>query len=274
MFPPYDTEDFFNDFVSKQSHLLRPSIFSSQKYAIRLTAVEPAPVLMVDANTFESREMVIRVGVTASVSNLDTPAFVMLLQKIGFEIIPALRAKTYYSTQPFPKLPAQALLTVNGPHRLRDQVLKLEQASQTLSSWRFVDTDTVPSTDKGGIPGSTSGHDIYPTRDRQSPPTEWQSEISFTVKVPNDVTPTFCSAIAARQYSLVILLKATGVNVKDFVLEVPIQLVSAPLHSSLANYSDSGDEPAEISELERYQHYQSKSEQVLRDDSEPPPKYM
>lgn len=274
VFPPCDTEDFFNDFVIKQIHPLRLSIFSFQKYTMTLTAGEPAPVLIVEGHAFESREIVIRVSVTASISNLDTRAFTILLQRIGFRIIPGLRAKTYYSTQPFPKLPVQALLTVNGPHRLHDQVLKLEEVNRSLTSWRFMETDAVPSIAKGGIHGSTGGNKLYPTRDGQSPPAEWQSKVTFAIKVPNDATPTFCSAIAARQYSVLILLKATGVNVKDFVLEVPIQLVSAPIRTSSAHSSDLRAESSEMSGQELYQRCQNTSELALQDESEPPPKYM
>lgn len=270
VFPPCDTEDFFNDFVVKQSHPLRPSMFSFQKYTMTLTAAEPAPVLMVEGHTFESTEIVIRVCVTASINNLDTREFVTLLQRIGFRIIPGLRAKTYYSTQPFPKLPVQALLTVHGPHRLHDQVLKLEQIRRSVTSWRFVETDAVPPMDKYGIHQSTSGHKVYPIRDTLSPTAEWQSELSFAIRLPSDITPTFCSAIAARQYSLIILLKATGVYVKNTVLEVPIQVVSAPDRSYS---SDLQDESSELSELDPDRRCQNMSE-VLQEDSGPPPKYI
>ncbi|KAK5203196.1 hypothetical protein LTR96_010963 [Exophiala xenobiotica] len=276
VFPPCDTNDFFNDFVTKQSHPLRPSIFSFQKYTMSLTTAEPAPILMGEDHTFESTEIVIRVSVTASINNVHTREFVMLLQSIGFNIIPGLRAKTFYSTQPFPKLPVQALLTVNGPHRLHDQVLKLEQTSRPLTSWRFVETDAYPLTGKCGIPASTSEHKVHPIKKGQSLPAEWQSEISFTITVPNDVTPTFCSATASRQYSLIILLKATGVNVDDFVLEVPIQFVSAPIHSSLTDLSEPEDCFSEVSEesIGPLRCYQNMFEMVSENDNEPPPKYM
>lgn len=276
VFPPYDTNDFFNDFVTQQSHPLRPSIFCFQKYTMSLTAAEPAPILMGEGHTSESTEIAIRVSVTRSINNVDTREFVMLLQRIGFRIVPGLRAKTFYSTQPFPKLPVQALLTVDGPHRLHDQILKLEQTSRPLTSWRFVETDADPLTGKCDIPGSTSEHKVHPMRECQSLLAEWQSEISFTIKVPNDVTPTFCSATASRQYSLIILLKATGVHVDDFVLEVPVQFVSAPIHSSLTDLSEPVDCFSEVSEenTRPLQCYQNMFEMVSENDNEPPPKYM
>ncbi|KAJ9613717.1 hypothetical protein H2204_014711 [Knufia peltigerae] len=241
-----------------------------------LTAAEPAPILMGEGHTSESTEIAIRVSVTRSINNVDTREFVMLLQRIGFRIVPGLRAKTFYSTQPFPKLPVQALLTVDGPHRLHDQILKLEQTSRPLTSWRFVETDADPLTGKCDIPGSTSEHKVHPMRECQSLLAEWQSEISFTIKVPNDVTPTFCSATASRQYSLIILLKATGVHVDDFVLEVPVQFVSAPIHSSLTDLSEPVDCFSEVSEenTRPLQCYQNMFEMVSENDNEPPPKYM
>ena len=103
------------------------------------------------------------------------------------------------------------------------------------------------------------------------PPVEWHSEISFTVKLPNDITPTFCSAIAARQYSLVILLKASGVSVENFVLEVPIQLVSTPAHLLPGYLSDSGDGPSDVCESEHLDYEEGSCEKAY---DEPPPKYV
>lgn len=271
VFPPCDTEDWFSDLVTKQSHSLRPSIFSFQKYTMNVIAHEPSPVLMVVAHPFETTEVVIRVVVTASPRNVDIGAFATFLQRIGFKIIPGLRAKTFYSTQPFPKLPAQALLTVDGPHRLHDQILKLEQVDRSLTSWRLVATNAAPLSDRGAIVRSTIGHKIHPPRSDPTPPAEWHSEISFSIKLPNDVTPTFCSAIAARQYSLIILLKASGISIENFVLEVPIQLVSAPTLSNSVYWSDSGDGLSNVYEPEHLD-YEQDSCKVIYDD--PPPKYI
>lgn len=200
----------------------------------------------------------------------------MLLQRIGFTIIPGLRAITYYSTQAFPKLPVQALLTANGPHRLHDQILKLEQISRSLTSWRFVGTDAGPPTGNGGIPWPTREDKVHPIRGGRPFTAEWQSEISFTIKVPSDVSPTFCSAIASRQYRLIILLKAIGVHVKDFVLEVPIQLVSASSHSSSTEPSDLEDCFSTGSEesTRSSPHYQNMSKMVSKNVSDRPPKYI
>ena len=160
---------------------------------------------------------------------------------------------------------------MHGPHRLHDQVLKLEQIRRSLISWRFVETDAILPIDEDGIGRSKSGHKINPTRDTLSPTAEWQSELSFTIRLPSDITPTFCSAIAARQYSLIILLKATGVCVKNFLLEVPIQVVSAPL---CLYSSDLLDEFSELSELDDPYRRSQNTHEVLQEDSGPPPKYM
>ena len=66
-----------------------------------LTAAEPAPVLMAEGYTFKSANIIIRVYIRALANNVDTREFVTLLERISFRIIPGLRVKTYYSTQPF-----------------------------------------------------------------------------------------------------------------------------------------------------------------------------
>lgn len=271
VFPPCATEVWFNDFVTKQSHPLRSSIFNFKKYTMNLTTEEPTPVLMVKGHPFETTEVKIRVSVMASPSTVDTQTLTMLLQRIGFKIVPGLRAKTFYSTQPFPKLPVQAILTANGPHRLHDQILKLEEVDRCLTSWRRMETTTVPSIDKRYTVGSKVGHKIYPQRDDPTSPVEWHSEISFTVKLPNDVTPTFCSALTARQYSLIILLKATGVSVENFVLEVPIQFVSAATHTNSAYSPVSTFGPSDVSRREQV-HLEQDICKMVYDDQ--PPRYM
>lgn len=271
VFPPCNAEDWFSDFVTKQSHSLRPSIFSFRKYQMNVTAYEPSPVLMVEAHTSETTKVAIRVVVTASPRNVDIGAFTTFLQRIEFKIVPRLRAKTFYSTQSFPKLPEEALLTAYGPHRLHDQILKLEQVNRSLTSWRFVETNAAPSSDRGVIVRSTVGQQIHPLSNYPTPPAEWHSEISFSIKMPNDVTPTFCSAIAARQYSLIILLKASGISVENFVLEVPIQLVSASTPSNSVYRSDSGDGISNVSEPE---HLDCEHDSCKAIYDDPPPKYM
>ncbi|KIW87375.1 uncharacterized protein Z519_12011 [Cladophialophora bantiana CBS 173.52] len=271
VFPPCDTGDWLNDFIVKQSHPFRASTFSFQKYTMVVGTQEPAPVMMVDDHPFGTTEVTIRFSVTASISNVDPQGLATLLQRIGFRIIPGLRAKTFYSTRPFPKLPAQSILTANDPHRLHDQVLKLEQVNRTLTSWRLIESNAVPLSDEKCTLGSTVGHKTHSAKTSPTPVAVWQSNISFPVKVSNDVTPTFCSAIAARQYSLVILLKATGISVGKFVLEVPIQIVSAPTPSSQAQSSELGDGPFEVSEPDNFQPDEATWKTVWDD---PPPKYM
>ena len=72
---------------------------------MNVTAYEPSLVLMVKAYPFETIKVLIRVVIIALPHNVNIGAFATFLQRIGFKIILGLRAKTFYSTQPFPKLP-------------------------------------------------------------------------------------------------------------------------------------------------------------------------
>jgi hypothetical protein len=74
----------------KQSLPLRQSVLSFQKYTMTLSAGEPSPILMVEGHTFESREIVVRVSVAGSISDVNTRAFALLLKRIGFQVIPGL----------------------------------------------------------------------------------------------------------------------------------------------------------------------------------------
>ncbi|EXJ57649.1 uncharacterized protein A1O5_12439 [Cladophialophora psammophila CBS 110553] len=51
------------------------------------------------------------------------------------------------------------------------------------------------------------------------------ADIPIIARAPIDIPPTFGSAVAPRQYSLVLWAKISGAKVKDFRLEVPLQIV-------------------------------------------------
>ena len=270
-FPPYNTEDWSGDFVVKQRHSFRTSKIKFQKYTMELDAEEPAPALMMKGYPTSTTEVKIHVTATAPINNTDGGGFATILQKMKFRITPALRAKTFYSTKPFPKMPAESLLTTNGTNRLHDQVLKLEQVDRSFTSWRLVETDAVASNNAVCTTRSNFQPKSYPSKHTQATPTEWHSEASFTVTLPNDVTPTFCSALATRQYSIIILVKATGISVENFVLEVPVQLVSAPSRSSPVRLGDSRDTFFEICEPE---HFAGLHDAGMAVDGDLLPKYM
>ena len=119
------------------------------------------------------------------------------------------------------------MLTINGPHRLYDEVMPLPPVKHVIRSWYV---QSIPFPSLGADSGERRlGSDAQRSDQQQSEnmPTcvILHANVPIVARVPMDLPPSFCSAVASRQYSLILKGKISGVHVKDFVLEVPLQIV-------------------------------------------------
>ncbi|KYG42558.1 hypothetical protein M433DRAFT_176630 [Acidomyces richmondensis BFW] len=135
------------------------------------------------------------------------------LKKLKLILNPVFRAKTFYSTQPFPQVPSQDMVNPTRGLHLLDSVLKLPEQTYDATSWEqnFISS---PNDEKQG-----QTHVLL---------IGWMMRWRFPIQVERKLPPTFCSAIASRQYSIVARVRVKGVQVQEIVLECPLQIYYPP----------------------------------------------
>jgi hypothetical protein len=225
--PPLDTRDFPGEFVESQTLPCRPNRLRSDKYGMTLTTAEPPAVTFRDRNSQGIINSTVSIKIEDPRPKADPQRLMAIFRKAQVKIILGLRAKTFYSTRPFPKLPGQSMLTISGPHRLYDQVIPLPPVKQVIRSWS-VEGIALPSleADSGGRRLSSDAQTSDQELSRDMPTSLFLlANVPIVARVPMDLPPSFCSAVASRQYSLLLKAKISGAHVKDFVLEVPLQIV-------------------------------------------------
>lgn len=225
--PPLETRDFPGEFIENQTLSCRLSRLRSDKYEMTLTTAEPPAVTYKDRKSqgVISSNLSIRIEDSRPEANADR--MMAMFQKVQIKIILGLRAKTFFSARPFPKLPGQSLLTIDGPHRLYDEIMALPPVKHTVGSWK-VQSAPLPyleaDFDQCKMSSDTQKSSQEQT-ESMSTSAILCASVPIIARVPMDLPPSFCSAVASRQYSLILKGKISGAYVKDFVLEVPVQIV-------------------------------------------------
>lgn len=225
--PPLDTGDFPGEFVESQTLSCRLHRLRSDKYRMTLTTAEPPAITFSDRNSPGIISTNVSIKMEDSRSGADPYRLMAMFHQIQVKIVLGLRAKTFYSMRPFPKLPGQSMLTINGPHRLYDAVIPLPPVKHIIRSWS-VQSIAFPSlgADSSERRLSSDAQISYQQQSKNIPTSAFLfTNVPIVARVPMDLPPSFCSAVASRQYSLVLRAKISGAHVKDFVLEVPLQIV-------------------------------------------------
>ena len=149
--------------------------------------------------------------------------------------------RRHSTLEPFPMMPAQNMVDKSGPIRLRDSVTKLSEVELSTSSWHARFVDDVPCYEDAvrsgsfapGFSGmefdqaSVTQHDSLLSTTLSSGPSAlgaWRTSIDIPMELTGSLHPSFCSAVASRQYSIILRVRVNGLSVKDFVLEVPLQV--------------------------------------------------
>jgi len=223
--PPTYLEDFPGEFVESASHQYRLSRFVRKGHHIVLSLTEPPVVTFKDRVSHGTSTGNIKVWVLGHQSHSDHSRLAVLLPKVQFEIRPQLRVKTFYSTRPFAKLPGQTMITIEAPHRLHEEIIPLKVDRYSANSWRYQLPDGVHPPSQADSTSFSTNHNSGHTPPQNIDLPSWSTDLSFPIQVPGGLHPSFCSALASRQYSLALRIKMMGANVKDFCLEVPLQLV-------------------------------------------------
>jgi hypothetical protein len=234
--PPTDTQDFAAEFIETTSNSFRTSMFSSTAYMMTLSTYEPPAIQLKSTQVHGATEMELYVEIKAACDEVDgrnVDRLSQSLRKLTFNVETVLRAKTFYSTTPFIRIPGHSMLTLKGSVRLHDEVLKLNTLHAKPGSWQYLLRDRRPSYAEAvrrlsvvseAASGSSSGSSPGPAIASRG----WSTCIRLPVTVPPNLPPTFCSAVVARQYSLITRIKIGGVSTKGFILEIPLQVIYSP----------------------------------------------
>lgn len=236
--PPIDIQDFPAEFVESQTQTFRISIFGGPAYSMTLSMHEPPAIILRDMRTRGTTTAELIIDIKAAEGNIDENSVDRLsqsLRKLTFTVESIFRAKTFYSITPFAKLPGQTALTLKGPMRLQDEVMKLGTVCDKSNSWQYLPRNQRPSYAEAvrrpssqSVKSTMSGSGDASPSNSPSPPRSWSARICVPLVVPADILPTFCSALAARQYSIITRTKISGIRTKPFILEVPMQMVYSP----------------------------------------------
>ena len=223
--PPTDTKDFPAEFKLQESRIIRWSSLSRSLGTMTISMQEPRALTYDLSSTGASTEGFLNLEVEAKSTCNMHPS----LRVMSFTVLSLLRVKTFYSIKAFPRVPSQSLLTVYGGTRLRDDMIKLETQNISNVSWGYaydaIEDGTISKATQSNGQSLQSASKSNP----QPPQGKWIAKISYPIRIDSRLLPTFCSAIVARLYSIILRVKASGIKKESFDLEVPLQVVHTAL---------------------------------------------
>lgn len=205
--PPINTADFPAEYVERLYHACRPNRFRKETLLMTVSSAEPSPIVLINRSTVGDATCVVSVTLADTRLGSDVEHLLTICSRIRLSIIPALRIKTFYSITPFSRMPGQTMLTAEGPIRLHDELRTLSSATYSNLVWQTRRADGL-------------GH----SQEAVSAGTAVCSTVAVLLQTPQGISPSFCSAVVSRQYSLIMRCKVKGVSVQSFDLEVPLQI--------------------------------------------------
>lgn len=220
-YPPTDIRDFPGEFVQSISSSFKMSIFKSMFHTTRMSMEEPAAVHLGKVPRTTSAAILVEVEPPlGDVQAAPIEHLITRLPKLTFDIKVELRIKTFHSTTPFPRIPSRSPLPSQGPLRLDDQFLKLDIIKTKPASWNNLLHFSPQQKDSNAGRSSPANTSLLPIS-----PRKWNATLQAPVTLPSTLLPTFCSVVVARQYSLIMRVKAVGISTRVFRLEVPLQVI-------------------------------------------------
>ncbi|KAL1582114.1 hypothetical protein WHR41_09155 [Cladosporium halotolerans] len=245
--PPIDTTDFPDEFINSDTHLFRSSYFGST-YQMTLSTTEPTPMSGIPKTPYSATSLRLHVRIQLPTSKRDCGLRTLcnILKDLRFHMRFSLRAKTFHSIRPFPQMPGYAMVGSDYPPDLHESVFIIQTAEMVSSSWQPHFYSETPQREdlQHFVPASLCSNGSQPpgakpinglsfVQDDAITLTidAWETTLDVPLRTKEFLTPTFCSAIASRQYSLEVRVKVKGGPSKEFLLEVPLQVHCRPSSS-------------------------------------------
>ncbi|KFY01388.1 hypothetical protein V490_00937 [Pseudogymnoascus sp. VKM F-3557] len=233
-FPPTSTHDFPTEFKEVDSKLLRLSMFGRPTGTMSVSMREPRPLSYNSSSVCAVTEA----QLDLEFSTADLGDAVLTLQAMKITLYSLIRAKTFYGVESFPRLPSQTLVGVHGQTKMRDDIIRLPRTELPHVQWQFRydlegrshgDSEVSPPSypvDDSVASQSRPSTETQPQSLPQAPKGRWIATICHPIRVESSLLATFCSAIAARLYTVILHLKVSGIRRESFSLEVPLQVIN------------------------------------------------
>ncbi|RYO07634.1 hypothetical protein AA0121_g11696 [Alternaria tenuissima] len=218
--PPTHVASFPGEFVLKTNSPIWKYALGGRLGELTMSTREPLPLAY---SPYENRPCT---DLTLSIT-VHAPLAVQRLRAISLNVKPAIRAKTFYASEPMPCLPKQTSLTRNQSIRLHDEIIKLEHMDFTQLDWRYspyIETEEPP-----GYEDAVT--DVAPERTptsasrRDDSVDEWKASVRIPIQPDQAMLPTFCRSLISRSYSLVLRVRVAGIRTRKADFEVPLQVV-------------------------------------------------
>lgn len=252
--PPTETNDFPAEFREQETKIMRRFLMGTTLGALKISLGEPPPLTYHDGSEHSSTGALMRLEFVPTSSSSTSK----LPHGLTFTVYSLVRVKTFYSVKGFPGLPSQGLLGVDTDTRLRDDIVKLETQTVTNASWGY--RFNIGRQSSEGLLNSISQNGVFNGRlndeavshpsnlepKTTAPNGRWISNWTIPIEVDGRLLPTFCSALVARRYSLIVPVRVGGVRQERFDLEVPLQVI----HSSPRTVQSTTGDPATEAFLE------------------------
>ncbi|KAK5673955.1 hypothetical protein LTS10_013273 [Elasticomyces elasticus] len=235
--PPVHTGYAAGDFITTADSTMRFALFHRQ-YQMTVEMPEPHPVSLKRLQDFGKGELELRVSIRSLGTDPDKNAALerlpASLKDLKFTLRVGLRTETFYSCKPFIRAPSQDMVDPEGALHLQESVSKLPELCLAARSWEPHFTNSMPESsvlDAATTRASDASFCNGSTKDTLQ---AWVTRLAYPLRLDHALLPTFCSAIASRQYSVVGRVIVKGVRVQDFILECPLQvnyLLDAAAHT-------------------------------------------
>ncbi|PSK37223.1 hypothetical protein B9Z65_1965 [Elsinoe australis] len=236
--PPIDTDDFPGEFIQSVTYPFRTS-YLGPRYQMTLSLPEPTPMFtctVLDSTT--NLRLRIEVDISTEKGGRDLASLSKVLESLRFKARFALRAKTFYATRPFSQMPGYTMANTHGLPNIHDSASETHTVDISSSCWRphFHSDASHPNdvtASSSNFDLQTAGTDIISPSDSVPSIKQWSTTLEVLLPVEGALIPTFCSAIASRQYSIVARIKVKGGPLKEFLLEMPVQNHCSPPPNAL-----------------------------------------
>lgn len=218
--PPTHVSDFPDEFTLKASSPIWRHVLGGRLGSLNVIASEPLPLAYSPYHDQPTTECALSIVVHA-------PLAIQRLRTVSLDMSLAIRIKTFYSTEPLPCLPSQALLAQNALVRLHDQTVKLRRKEYTQLDWIYcprLESTEPPSYERSERDDALGG-DFASLGDVAHGDHTWKTLVKVPIEPSVALLPSFCSSFIARSYSLLLHLRVTGIRTQVIDLEVPLQVV-------------------------------------------------
>lgn len=201
--PPLQLVHYPSEFISNSQSLLRRHLWCRSMGTLRVSSWEPEAINLAVSTPKATTLAFVKMSLTPHQN------FAALLRPYewGISAKTWLKARTFCSTKVFAEIPIIPSLKADPFLQMHAETTEPESRKCTSLGWRL---DRL----------STRG-----TIEAEEGLAPWTTTMRIPISSPKHLVPTFLTALAARRYSLCLLISITGFSHRPLYLEVPVQIV-------------------------------------------------